>query len=112
MMRGGVISVASATWVTLASIIVPNGKKLRLIYAEGDLLDLGAIANSRGIRIRQAGTVKAVALTGGDQPNPDIEGLTLANTSGGDETWDIQGRHGSLVTQDTAGWFTWVEVSN
>lgn len=109
---GGVTSVAAATWVTLASVTVPTGKTLRLMMAEGDLANLSSLANSRAVRVRQAGTVKAVALTGGDQPNPDIEGLTLTNSSGSDETWDVQGRHGAVTSQDMAGWFTWVDCSD
>lgn len=109
---GGVISVGVGAWVTLASITVPTGKKLRLKFAEGDFADIGAISNARAIRIRKGGVVLAPALTGSDQPNPDIEGIVLENTSGANETWDLQGRHNSITAQSMAGWFSWVEVND
>lgn len=109
----GTASVGAGAWATLASVTVATAKKYRLLMAEGDYSDLGALGNNRGIRVRQATVVRATALTGANQPNPDIEGLTLENTSGADETWDIQGRNGDAVSAQTMyGWFSWVEVSD
>lgn len=108
---GGVVVVAASTWVALASVTVPPGRTLRLLRAEGDLVDLGAIGESRGIRVLQAGTVKATALVGGNQSHPGIGGLTLRNASAGDEAWTIEGRHSALSSRSMAGWFTWVDVT-
>lgn len=109
----GTASVTVGNWVTLASITVPMGKKLRLIMAEGDFSELASLSNSRGIRILQGATVRAVALSGADSRNPGIEGLVLENTSGAAEAWEIQGRHTDAVNaKNMIGWFSWVEVSD
>lgn len=108
----GPVTVAAASWVTLASIVVPTGKTYKLKMAEGDFTDLVSLDTARGIRIQQAGTVRASVFTGAQQPNPDIEGLILSNTSGADETWALQGRHGGAVaSRDMVGWFSWVDVT-
>lgn len=83
------------------------------LMAEGDYSDLSSLTLNRGIRIMQGSIVRAVALTGNSQPNPDIEGLTLENTSGADEVWAIQGRHSDTINSVAmTGWFTWVQVSD
>jgi len=109
---GGVTAVGAASWVTLASVTVPAGETLKLLYAEADFIDLTALSSTRGIRIQKDDATVAASLTGSNQPNPDIRELILTNSSEGDETWTLQARHGSVSSQNMVGWFTWVRVSD